>query len=297
LAAVSNAADLEHDDALALILRGGTWLGRHRVRHADQQVAVGQLLTLHFPPEDARRAVVTAGEILYEDDALLVLNKPPGVYVAMTPWDVTGDLLSAATRFLSERDGAEPSLHLAHRLDRDTSGVLLISKSAAANAPLQRQFLSRSVTKRYLALASGSPPDDRFTAFTGHGRGQHGLFRVYPRERIDEHLGYGRNVVKAMETQFEVLDRFPGATLIEARPITGRTHQIRLHLAYLGLPIAGDSRYDGPSELAGLPLEHHLLHAAALDLSHPVTAQPLHFEAPLPPLLVQVLSALRENKT
>jgi 23S rRNA pseudouridine1911/1915/1917 synthase len=294
---VSMVAELDRVAARALIERGAAWLDQHRRQDPAHPVLAGQQITVHFAPPDARRAVVLPGDILYEDQTLLVLNKPPGVYVTMTPWDATRDLLWAAREYLIVRDGSVPNLHLAHRLDRDTSGVLVVSKAPAANAPLQELFLGRAVEKRYLAIVGGSPPEDHFELHTGHGRGAHGLFRVYPRESIGVHLPYGHNVVKAMETQFQVLERFDAASLLEARPATGRTHQIRLHLAHLGYPIMGDSRYGGAMELAGVGLSHHLLHAAVLRFPHPITRAVLHFEAPLSPLFSTVLETLRRNTT
>ena len=294
---VSMVADVDRVAARSLIERGAVWLDQHRQQEPAHPVSAGQQLTVHFAPPDARRAVVSPGDILYEDETLLVLNKPPGVYVTMTPWDATGDLLWAAREYLIARDGSVPNLHLAHRLDRDTSGVLVLSKAPAANSRLQELFLGRVVEKRYLAIVGASPPEDHFELHTGHGRGAHGLFRVYPRESIGVRLPYGRNVVKAMETRFQVLERFDAASLLEARPATGRTHQIRLHLAHLGYPIAGDSRYGGPMELAGIGLSYHLLHAAVLRLPHPITHAALGFEAPLSSLFSTVLETLRQNTT
>lgn len=274
-----------------LIATGAVWLDRRRVQDPAQPVVEGQVLAVHFPPLDSRTAHVTTADILYEDDALLVLNKPPGVYVTMTPWDTTNDLFSATRRFLTERDGVAPIVHLAHQLDRDTSGVLLFSTDPCANAPLQAMFVEHSIRKRYLALITGSPDWDDVQVSTGHGRGGQGLFRIYPLEEVGAVLPGGQ-VVKAMETHFRVAHRFEGATLLEAMPVTGRTHQIRLHLRHLGSPIAGDLRYGGVSELNSIVLTHHLLHAASVDLAHPRTGSPLHLEAPLPPLFAEVVARL-----
>ena len=293
--AISAAAGLDRADAEALIARGGAWLNRHRVQVSDQTLTEGQILAIHFPPPGSHPAVVTPADVIYEDAALLVLNKSPGVYVTMTPWDATGDLLWAARQFLAARDGTTPTLHLAHRLDRDTTGVVVLSKNPRANAPLAAAFLEHTIHKRYLALSAGAPVHDSFEIRTGHGRGQHGLFRVYPYEAVGTRTGDGTRVVKLMETRLRVVERFDSAALIEAQPLTGRTHQIRLHLAYAGYPIAGDSRYGGPREVAGIVLKHHLLHAAELELPHPVEEQRLHFTAPLPALLAEVLGVLRNK--
>jgi 23S rRNA pseudouridine1911/1915/1917 synthase len=274
-----------------LIATGAVWLDRRRVQDPAQPVAEGQILAVHFPPTDSRPAYVTAADILYEDEALLVLNKPPGVYVTMTPWDTTNDFFGAARRFLLERDGVAPLLHLAHQLDRDTSGVLLFSKDPRANAPLQTMFVEHSIRKHYLALVAGAPDWDEMQVSTGHGRGGQGLFRIYPLEEVGSVLPGGQ-VVKSMETHFRVVQRFEGATLLEAMPVTGRTHQIRLHLRHLGYPLAGDLRYGGVSELAGIVLTHHLLHAASVELAHPLNRSALHFEAPLPPLFAEVVERL-----
>jgi 23S rRNA pseudouridine1911/1915/1917 synthase len=280
-------ADLDEQ----LIATGAVWLDRRRVQDVDQPVAEGQILAIHFPPPGSRSVRVTPADILYEDDTLLVLNKPPGVYVTMTPWDAGNDLFWAARRFLAERDGAAPTLHLAHQLDRDTSGVLLFSKDPRANAPLQRMFMEHTIHKQYLALTEGHVGWDTLEVQTGHGRGGQGLFRVYPLQEVGSTLPGGR-VVKSMETRFRVVERFAAATLLEATPVTGRTHQIRLHLRHLQYPIAGDLRYGGAPELAGMSLLHHLLHAAVVALQHPCESWPLRFEAPLPPLFAEVLGKL-----
>jgi 23S rRNA pseudouridine1911/1915/1917 synthase len=279
-----------------LITTGAIWLDRRRVQDPAHPVVEGQILAVHFPPSDGLVARVSAADILYEDDALLVLNKPPGVYVTMTPWDATNDLLYATRRFLATRDGIPPVLHLAHQLDRDTSGVLLFSKDPRANAPLQAMFTEHRIRKRYLTLVTAPLGWDEVEVRTGHGRGGQGLFRIYPLEDVGAVLPGGQ-VVKSMETHFRVVERFEGATLLEARPITGRTHQIRLHLLHLGAPIAGDLRYGGTSSLVGMSLTHHLLHAGSMELAHPRDGRALHFEAPLPPLFAAALARLANDRT
>ncbi len=293
--AVGAAAALDSDEATQIVVRGGVWIGRHRVQDANAIVADGDLLTIHFPPYDVRRAVIGAGDIVWEDDLLLVINKPPGVYVSMTPWDATNDVRWAVQQFILHRDGPGVPLHMVHQLDRDTSGVLVFSKDPRANSPLQDAFLRGLVEKEYLACVAGVPQWHEVTIETGHGRGPHGLFRVYPLADVGMHPEGRPHSVKYMKTRFEAGERFPNATLIHAHPMTGRTHQIRLHLAYAGFPVLGDERYGGPTEVGGVTIHHHLLHAARMCLPHPLTWQPLELVAPLPPLFAQTLHTLRET--
>lgn len=267
--------------AAEVIARGGAWLGRERVQIGARRAEADTLVTVSRPPAGCYAEVVfDPAWIIYEDADLLAIDKPVGLYVEMTPWDVAGNLRAALERFLAEREGAGPP-HLAHRLDRDTSGVLLFSKNPRANAPLQRAFAEGAARKQYLALCAGQPPEDTFTLATGHGRGALGQFRAYPLEQVGQALADG-SVVKPMRTRFAVLRRLDGAALVEALPETGRTHQIRLHMAYLGTPLIGDTRYGGPASWRGAPVAHHHLHAARLSLPHPLSHATLELVAPAP---------------
>jgi 23S rRNA-/tRNA-specific pseudouridylate synthase len=168
---------------------------------------------------------------------------------------------------------------------------LLFSKDPRANAPLQAMFMEHRIHKRYLALVGAVVDWDEIDVLTGHGRGGQGLFRIYPLEEVGTVLPGGQ-VVKSMETRFRIIERYDDATLLEAMPVTGRTHQIRLHLRHLGYPIAGDLRYGGATNLGGVLLTHHLLHASAVELAHPRAGHPLRLNAPLPPLFSEVLERL-----
>jgi 23S rRNA pseudouridine1911/1915/1917 synthase len=277
-------------DAERLIARGGLWVDGARVRDAGAAARAGGEIAIMRPLSGAYPDIaVTAGMILYEDDDLLALDKPPGVYVDSTPWDAEGNLHAALNRFLAERDGGVPRTHLAHRLDRDTTGVLLVSKNPAINPAIQRGFVRGKIHKEYLALCAGSPAEPAFEVVSGHGRTANGLFRVYPAEHIGQMLLFGSRV-KEMRTRFQVertLAPPPAlpaveaeeATLLRAFPLTGRTHQIRLHLAHLGHPLLGDAKYGGPVTWRGRPLPYHLLHAERLALPHPRTHAPLEIVA------------------
>ena len=265
--------------AAEVLAHGGTWLGRERIHDGERLLPLGETLTISRPPHGGYSTLMLDPNwLLFEDADLVALDKPAGSYVEATPWDSGGHLLAALTAFLTTRDGQAPVLHLAHRLDRDTSGVLLFSKNPLVNPALQAAFAGGGVQKRYLCRCAGAPSADSFELFSGHGRGAKGFFRVYPTEHIGQLLPTG-GTIKPMRTQFRVLQRDNTTTLIEAQPITGRTHQIRLHLAAAGLPLLGDAKYGGPSEWNGQFLPFHLLHAAHLALAHPRTNQLLDLHA------------------
>ncbi|MBA3945485.1 MAG: RluA family pseudouridine synthase [Herpetosiphonaceae bacterium] len=277
------------------LAHGGVWVDRWRASDGAMLVTAGTVLTIHLPPGGSYPTVeLEAHDILYEDAALIVLNKPPGWYVTMTPWDLVGNVRAALERWLQRRDGVLQPVHLAHQLDRDTSGVLIATKDPQANAGLQRSFATHTVSKRYLCICAGQPVEDSWTTETGHGRGAHGLFRVYPLEQVGQPLPVGHNSIKYMATDFRVVRRFAGTALLEASPRTGRTHQIRLHLHALGYPILGDARYGGPLQLGDLPLTHHLLHAEYIRLPHPLTHHALEVAAPLSPLFTRAWEELEQ---
>jgi 23S rRNA pseudouridine1911/1915/1917 synthase len=277
-----------------LIARGGLWVDRARVRDLQAVAQAGSEIAIMRPLSGVYVDIVMSADwILFEDDDLLALDKPAGVYVDSTPWDAEGNLHAALNRFLAARDGTEPRTHLAHRLDRDTTGVLLVTKNPAVNPAIQRGFVRGRMHKEYLALCVGVPSERSFDVVTGHGRTAHGLFRVYPAEQIGQVLLNGSHV-KEMRTHFKVertltprpLRAHEGeeepATLVRAFPATGRTHQIRLHLAHLGYPLLGDTKYGGPATWRGRALSFHLLHAERLELLHPRTNEPLKLVAPAP---------------
>ncbi|MCS7288645.1 MAG: RluA family pseudouridine synthase [Roseiflexus sp.] len=269
-------------EAARLIARGSVWVNGVRVRDPEMQLPADAAIVVQRPPDGVyRNPIVTPEMILYEDDDLIALDKPVNTYVEATPWDAEGHLRAALARFLAARDGSAPPLHLAHRLDRDTSGVLLLSKTPDVNAALQRAFREGTVRKTYLALCAGLPAFDEIEIETGHGRGRGGIFRVFPREDIGRTLPQG-GTIKAMRTRLSVIRRMDDAALVRATPLTGRTHQIRLHLAFLGHPLIGDAKYGGPSTWRGAAVQHHHLHAERLELPHPRSSAPLIIESPAP---------------
>ncbi len=279
--------------AQPVLAHGGVWLDGRRVRDVAQPARPGAVLVLHRPPSGSYSTMTIAPEhICYEDAWLVALHKQPGWYTSPTPWDVYGHVVAALARFFQSRDGVVPPLHNAHQLDRDTSGVLLCTRDGAANAPLQQAFsgVVPTLEKHYLGVCAGVPSDDVFEVRTGHGRRRAGLWGLYPLEEVGRVLPNGKRV-RLAHTTFMVERRLGDAALLRARLHTGRTHQIRLHLAEVGCPLVGDGRYGGPTVFRGEAVPFHLLHAARLCLEHPITGEPLDLVSPLPPTMAALVGA------
>jgi 23S rRNA pseudouridine1911/1915/1917 synthase len=239
-------------------------------RRANRLLQGGETITLSLAGE-APSTPVTEVDVLYRDEQLLVINKPAGL-----PAHPTGSECANALDLVRELLKGEiwaPGPILLHRLDADTTGVLLFALSSAANRELARQFAERQVRKTYLALVAGSPPK-KFSISNSLKAGVRG--RTVATSRGGQ----------PAETFFLTLAYGDGVALVEASPKTGRTHQIRVHLAGEGYPLLGDSLYGGPQNLllAGNPFHfsRHLLHALRLIVQHPEPQEELSFEAPLP---------------
>ncbi|KAK5813600.1 RNA pseudouridine synthase 1 [Gossypium arboreum] len=271
---------------------------------------------------------LSRSDILYEDEWLIAVNKPQGIYC--------DTILASVPRFLSDsapsdrlREGNQAStleLHLANRLDRDTSGVMVITKSHKVASVLVKAFTNHKVQKTYVAFCIGSAPkSERITIKSGHGRSKFGAWRVYAAGDVGRKLP-GGSIVRDMETTFEVLsingqqnykeqsecvkdeehsivveekaitdvDANKDEILVRAFPRSGRTHQIRLHCQYLGFPIRGDVKYEGVYEWKGRTYDAHELHAESLTFQHPITGFPLLIQAPLPLWASQALQLLTD---
>ena len=222
-------------------------------------------------------------DIVYEDDAIIVVNKPKGLVVHPAPGHPHGTLVNALLHHCPGLTGIggvrRPGI--VHRLDKETSGLLVAAKTEAAHRALVQALKNRRVRRTYLAIVHGSPPTETGTIDAPIGRDPANRQRMAVVERG------GREAV----THFRVLERFDGFSFVELALETGRTHQIRVHLAYIGHPVAGDTRY-GPRR-ARLFDDGQALHAARLALRHPTTGEELEFTAPLPPRFQEVLEALR----
>ncbi len=263
--------------ALSLIARGGAWINHERIMLPNAMLLPGMHVQLHTVPAHAHPCQLTHAAIIYRDKWLIAINKPAGTYVDATPWDATTHLRTALAEVLAQEDYFPP-LHPAHRLDRDTTGVLLFTHHPHANASLQKMFVQQRAQKYYLCHVHGHPDWDDYTSLSGHGRSDRGRFRVYPLAQVGQLLPNG-DTIKQMHTQFRVLRRnVDGTSYLLAIPHTGRTHQIRLHAQECGLPIVGDKSYGHHDD----GISAHRLHAWQLHIPHPIHETPLWIQAPLP---------------
>jgi len=280
-------ADLSRTQVQRLIDEGWVKLNDQVVTKAGQRLEAPAHIEVRIPPSAPSSYLPEKIplDILFENDDLLVINKPAGMVVHPSAGHFQGTLVNAILGHDPDLEGVgdEQRPGIVHRLDKDTSGLIVVAKNDAAHAELQRQFKVREVEKLYLALLDGHPPTDtgRIEAAIGRDVKQRKQMAVVPEQR-------GRSAV----TEYRVLEKFPAHTLVEARLLTGRTHQIRLHFAYLKCPVVGDTVYG--RRRPSLPIERQFLHATRLTVCLPGSGEKKTFSAPLPEDLAGVLKALRE---
>lgn len=247
---------------------GSVYVDGRVERNPSRTLQSGQKVTLTVPYYGTVKFyTIDPSRILYRDPWILAYDKEPGIPCQPAPHDAHNNLFAALREYLSGTEGGNPYLALHHRLDRETSGVMLLSLSGKANRALAAAFREGKVEKRYLAVVCAEPEENYWTD-------ERSITRSEGRYRCARSGERGKEAV----TDFRVLERRSNLALIEARPKTGRTHQIRVHLADRGLPILGDTRY------RGRPFSRLMLHAWSLSIAHPVTGRPLNLEAPPPAL-------------
>jgi 23S rRNA pseudouridine1911/1915/1917 synthase len=263
-----------------VLVNGHGQRASYTVRDADTiDIQPAELAPLRATPEPIPL------DILYEDPDVVAIDKPAGMVVHSGAGVHSGTLVNALLhRFASlSRTAGDLRPGIVHRLDRYTSGVLLVAKNDAAHQRLAEQFASRKVEKTYLALVHGNVKQDR-------GRIEKPITRD-PRQRVRMTARLSRG--RAAWTEFHVLRRFAGFTFLEVRIGTGRTHQIRVHLSSIGHPVVGDRLYGAPAEVAGQPaLPRYFLHAHRIRFQQPSTGRPVTVESPLPPDLSAWMSRL-----
>jgi 23S rRNA pseudouridine1911/1915/1917 synthase len=281
--------DLARSEASELISSGAVRLGGRPEATRARRVVGGQELEVDLPPRDAAAAL--AGEsgddldVVHVDDQVIVVDKPAGLVVHPGAGQATGTLVQALLgRFPDLAAAGSPDRPgIVHRLDKGTSGLLVVARTPAAYESLVAQLAARSVDRRYLALVRGAVATDAGVVDAPMGRSSGDRTRMAV-------VAGGRPA----RTHYRVLSRYSDpeeVTLVECRLETGRTHQVRVHLAAIGHPVVGDIRY-GDSR-PSLDASRPFLHAALLAFDHPGTGERCRFESPLPPDLEAVLAPLR----
>jgi len=271
-----------------LIRDGRVTVGGNLAVKSGLVVEPGQIVRVDVPPIEPATLTPEAIplDVVFENTDLMVINKPAGMVVHPSAGHTSGTLVHAALAHAPDLEGVggEQRPGIVHRLDKDTSGLILVAKNDTAHHWLQDQFRLRHVKKVYLALVDGHPPtpEGRIEAAIARDPSHRKRMAIVPPNR-------GRDSV----TEYQTLEVFPAHTLLEAHPFTGRTHQIRLHLAFLGTPIVGDTIYGHRKPT--LDLGRHFLHAARITIQLPGETDPRTFEAPLPPELEQILISLRHR--
>ncbi len=277
-----------------LVRTGQVSIDGRAARKSGQEVAAGERVAVVARREELKAEPEAVPlEIVYEDDDLAVVNKPAGMVVHTGEGVKSGTLVNALLHHFGRTlstEGGEARPGIVHRLDKMTSGLILVAKNDAAHRALSEQFKAREVHKTYLALVHGRVQTDSGEIKAAVGRDAARRVRmkaggIKPREAV---------------TAYRVMERLAGFTLLEAQPRTGRTHQIRVHFASLGRPIVGDTLYGAPRILR-LPQEvtiepgRNFLHAAAIEFRHPRSGEAMAFRSPLPPELADLLERLRAS--
>lgn len=273
---------------LQKLLDGGLITVNARVVKRNEKVKGGDAIFLTVPdpvePEIAAEEIPLS--ILYEDGDIILINKPKGMVVHPAAGHPNGTLVNA---LLAHCRGGLSGINgvrrpgIVHRIDRDTTGVLIVCKNDAAHEMIARQLKVHSITRKYLAIVHGNLKEDEGTVNAPIGR------HPSDRKRMSINQKHGKEAV----THYRVLERFGSFTYLECRLETGRTHQIRVHMASIGHPLLGDTVY-GPAKCP-YKLQGQTLHAGVLGFIHPGTGQYMEFQAPLPEYFEELLVKLRKG--
>lgn len=258
------------------LIRSGDVSVEGRSVSQDYRVKGGDIIIVRVPEKEAWGLIPEPIpiEILYKDEYLVVVNKPAGMVVYPAAGHVSGTLMNAIAYHMGKLASVGGPLRpgVVHRLDKDTSGVMVIALDDGAYYNLVEQFRQRTISRRYIALIYGNLREDR-------GEIRHPIGRSESdRKRMSARVRRGKEAI----TTWKVIKRFGPATLIEVRLGTGRTHQIRVHFSAIGHPVLGDKTYGKKVELKKIIFPRQMLHAETLGFTHPVTKEYLEFSSPMP---------------
>ena len=262
----------------------GIVLVNGNVVKAKQKVKAGDVIEVTVPEPEPLDVIPEAMdlEIVYEDADVLVVNKPRGMVVHPAPGHLTGTLVNGLMHHCTDLSGINGIMRpgIVHRIDKDTSGLLMVAKNDVAHESLVNQLVNKTVTRVYTALVHGHIAHEKGTIDAPIGRDQ----KDRQKQAV---VDKGKHAV----THFRVLERIGGSfTVVECRLETGRTHQIRVHMNYIGFPLAGDPKY-GPRKT--VDFNGQVLHAGVLGFEHPTTGEYLEFSAPIPEDYAALLQQIR----
>lgn len=255
---------------------------------ANYKVRAGEIFVVDIPEPEPIEAVPEniPLDIIYEDDDVVVLNKARGMVVHPAPGNYTGTLVNALLYHCSNLSGINSAIRpgIVHRLDKDTSGIMIVAKNDAAHISLSQQIQSKTAVRTYLAVVRGNIKTDSGTIETQIARDK------TDRKKMAVVKEGGRDAI----TDYEVLERFGKYTLVRCKLRTGRTHQIRVHMEYLGYPLVGDPKYSPMKTPFGI--KGQALHSHTLEFTHPRTGERMEFEAPLPEDMHKIITRLHNGQ-
>ncbi len=270
---------------------GGVYINKKRARIASRPVNPGDVIEMQYSLENLKRIKqreheISATDVLYDSHHVIAVNKPPGLPTQATRDQSVVHLEAAVKKYLVAKGVRNPAVFLVHRLDKETSGVVLLATTPVAVTFLTDQFRDRTVTKEYLAVCAGIPSGKKFIVECF----------LSPIDKKTGNVSVVRSGGKPSRTEFEVVgsNKELGISLLRCFPETGRSHQIRVHLAHKGFPIIGDKRYHPdkkalPRELESLASVHHFLHARRLTFVPARGEKQVTIEASLPPNFVEFI--------
>lgn len=270
------------------LLEDGRVKRGEKIIKANYKVRAGEMFVVDIPEPEPIEAVPEniPLDIIYEDDDVVVLNKARGMVVHPAPGNYTGTLVNALLYHCSNLSGINSTIRpgIVHRLDKDTSGIMIVAKNDAAHISLSQQIQSKTAVRTYLAVVRGNIKTDSGTIETQIARDK------TDRKKMAVVKEGGRDAI----TNYEVLERFGKYTLVRCKLRTGRTHQIRVHMEYLGYPLVGDPKYSPMKTPFGI--KGQALHSHTLEFTHPRTGERMKFEAPLPEDMHKIITRLHNGQ-
>ncbi len=270
------------------LLEDGRVKRGEKIIKANYKVRAGEMFVVDIPEPEPIEAVPEniPLDIIYEDDDVVVLNKARGMVVHPAPGNYTGTLVNALLYHCSNLSGINSAIRpgIVHRLDKDTSGIMIVAKNDAAHISLSQQIQSKTAVRTYLAVVRGNIKTDSGTIETQIARDK------TDRKKMAVVKEGGRDAI----TDYEVLERFGKYTLVRCKLRTGRTHQIRVHMEYLGYPLVGDPKYSPMKTPFGI--KGQALHSHTLEFTHPRTGERMKFEASLPEDMHKIITRLHNGQ-